>query len=84
MYINATCLVGRLFAVVEKANTNCFGQCPPNSPPTSTCYQECFESTIRDALVSTETLVAEWEAAFGEGGCPHFHPARKEYLSLAR
>eukprot|EP00041_Stephanoeca_diplocostata_P014798 m.279340 g.279340 ORF g.279340 m.279340 type:complete len:314 (+) comp19803_c0_seq1:208-1149(+) len=75
-YINATCLVGRIFDKLERANPTCFATCGSARNTTSPCYTRCVEKTIlgdppQTSGISKSLVITTWENAFLPGtGCP--------------
>eukprot|EP00041_Stephanoeca_diplocostata_P023660 m.586512 g.586512 ORF g.586512 m.586512 type:complete len:322 (-) comp22345_c1_seq1:200-1165(-) len=74
-FINASCLVDRLFSTLESANPSCFHRCGPSRNATSPCFGKCVEQTVvgqppGQAGISVSKMVQVWEEAFStSGGC---------------
>jgi hypothetical protein len=74
-FINASCLVGRLFDVLEDYNPACFRNCTGGANRTDPCFRQCVTATVvataNTSGMPTAPMVAAWERAFVPGtGCP--------------
>jgi hypothetical protein len=62
--------------ITHRTVTACFF--PQGTQPTDPCFGDCLEDAIKGGKVTTDALVAEWEAAFTPalaGGCPRVQPS---------
>jgi hypothetical protein len=81
--VNATCVNGRVYAVVRAARPRCFAPCG-SQPDTSDCAITCFYQVVlgdktRGGVgpgMDKQALISAFEGAFapvapnGTGGCP--------------